>query len=374
MEMRALRLSAWLQAVWLLVLACHGAPALAEPIPFQLIKDKIIVPVTINGQATFAMVDTAAGKSGIDATLAQELQLANARQVKLKGMNGGMVSASIASGVDVGIAGAATKLDVFVTDLGFGKHLNTEVRAVIGHDLLAQHVVAIDFDTLTIDLTPAAAFTAFPKTAPTPLKFNGKVWSIAAQISGFGSRDAIFDLGAEGAMIMAPSAIDRMRLTFGKKTSAAQLTSANQQISKVTMMSAQSIEIGPGEFERVPIALMPAGENFFKAVAGTAILSRFNLLIDLSRNRVWMTPNSRAALPFRRGVTGLIYGEDRVLSMVAPGSPAKAAGFRQGERIAALYDVAGAPILDSYEIDAGESVRVVLADGREKTIVAAEYY
>jgi hypothetical protein len=320
------------------------------------------------------MIDTAAGKSGIDATLARELQLANARQVKLKGMNGGMVSASIASGVEIGIAGAATKLEVFVTDIGVGRHLNTEVRAIIGHDLLAQHVVAIDFDALTIDLSPAATFTTFPESAPTPLKFNGKVWSLVAQIAGFGRRDAIFDLGAEGAMIMSPSAIDRMRLTFGRKTSAATLTSANQQTSKVTMMSAESIDIGPARFGNVPLALLPAGENFFKAVAGTALLSRFNLLIDLSRNRVWMTPNARAALPFRRGVTGLIYGEDMVLSMVAPGSPAKAAGFRQGERIAALYDAVGAPILDSYEIDAGESVRVVLADGREKTIVAAEYY
>jgi hypothetical protein len=87
-----------------------------------------------------------------------------------------------------------------------------------------------------------------------------------------------------------------------------------------------------------------------------------------------MTPNSRAALPFRRGVTGLIYGEDMVLDMAAPGSPARAAGFRTGDRIAALYDAAGAPILDTYTIDAGESVRVVLADGREKTLVAAEYY
>lgn len=356
------------------MLACLCAPALAEPTPFQLIKDKVIVPVTINGHATFAMVDTAAGKSGIDATLAQELQLANARPVKLKGMNGGMVSASIASAVEIGIAGASTKLDVFVTDISVGKHVNTEVRAVIGHDLLAQHVVSIDFDTLTIDLTPAAAFAAFPKSAPTPLKFNGKVWSISAQISGFGSRDAIFDLGAEGSMIMAPSALDRMRLTFGRKTSAATLTSANQQVTKVTMMSAQSVDIGPARFENVPLALLPSGESFFKAVAGTAILSRFNLLVDLSRNRVWMTPNTRAALPFRRGVTGLIYGEDKVLSMVAPGSPAKAAGFKTGERIAALYDAVGAPIIDSYEIDAGESVRVVLADGREKTIVAAEYY
>jgi len=372
--MRTPRLSAWLQAAALLILASLCAPALAEPTPFQLIKDKIIVPVTINGHATFAMVDTAAGKSGIDETLAQELALPNARPVKLKGMNGGTVAASIASAVEIGLAGASTKLDVFVTSIGVGKHLNTEVRAIIGHDLLARHVVAIDFDTLTIDLTPAATFTAFPETAPARLKFNGKVWSITADISGFGSRDAIFDLGAEGAMIMAPSAIDRMRLTFGRKTSAATLTSANQQVSKVTMLSAPSIEIGPTQFQNVPVALLPAGETFFRAVAGTAILSRFNLLIDLSRDRVWMTPNARAALPFRRGVTGLIYGEDRVLSMVAPGSPAKAAGFRQGERIAALYDLDGVPILDSYEIDAGDSVRVVLADGREKTIVAAEYY
>jgi hypothetical protein len=223
-------------------------------------------------------------------------------------------------------------------------------------------------------MTPVAAFSAFPETEPVHLKKLGPNWSLPVEIAGFGRRDALFDLGAEGALVLAPGAIDRLRLSFGKKMSSANLVSANGGLSKVTMMSLSAVEAGGTTFENVPVSLLSGRPSYFGAIAGTALLSRFNLLIDFSRSRVWMTPNSHASLPFRRGVTGLIYGEDMVLDMVAPGSPARAAGFRTGERIAAFYDAAGAPILDTYEIDAGESVRVVLADGREKTFVAAEYY
>jgi hypothetical protein len=358
----------------LAVILPGALPALAEPVPFRLIRDKVVAPVTINGHETFAVVDTAAVKSGVDMELAKHLALPEGRPAKVVGLNGGSVAATIASDVEVTFAGMATKLDVLVADVTAGDHLNAGVQALIGHDILAQYLVAIDFDALTIDMTPVAAFSAFPETEPVRLKKLGPNWSLPVEIAGFGRRDALFDLGAEGALVLAPGPIDRMRLTFGKKTSSANLVSANGGASKVTMMSLQTIEAGGAKFGNVPVSLLSGRPSYFGAIAGAALLSRFNLLIDFSRSRVWMTPNQRAATPFRRGVTGLIYGEDMVLDMVAPGSPARTAGFRTGDRIAAFYDAAGAPILDTYTIDAGESVRVVLADGREKIIVAAEYY
>lgn len=363
-----------LRGLILIVAVLVPAPALAEPVPFQLMRDKVVVPVTINGHETFAVVDTAAAKSGVDRELARQLALPEGRPAKIVGLNGGSVDARIAPGVEVVLAGAATKLEVLVSDVTAGDHLNAGVQALIGHDILAQHVVAIDFDALTIDMTPVADFTAFPAAEPVRLKKLGPNWSLSVDISGVGYKDALFDLGAEGALVLAPGPIDRMRLTFGKKTSTASLTSANGAASRVTMMSLQTVSAGGTRFGNVPVSVLSGRVSYFGAIAGTGLLSRFNMLIDLSRDRVWMTPNQRAGTPFRRGVTGLILGDDMVLDMVAPGSPARAAGFRAGDRIAAFYDAAGAPILDTYEIDAGESVRIVLADGREKTIVAAEYY
>jgi hypothetical protein len=372
--MSSLRLSASLKAAAFLMLACLAAPALAEPVSFRLIRDKVVVPVTINGHETFAFVDTAAARSGVDITLARELGLPKGRPAKIVGIDGSSVDATITPDVEVKLAGAAIKLEVLVANDHAASYLNAGVRAMIGNDILSRHVVAIDFDALTIDLAPAEAYTAFPATEPVRLRKLGPNWSLPVDIAGYGRKDALFDLGAEAALMVAAGSFERFRLTFGRKTSSAQLFSANGQPAKATMLSLRKASLGGAEFGSVPVAVMSVKGSYFGTIAGAGLLSRFNLVIDLSRERVWMTPNQRASLPFRRNVTGLLHGEDMVLDMVAPGSPAKAAGFRAGDRVAAYYDAAGAPILDTYEIDAGEPVRVVLADGREKTFIAAVYY
>jgi hypothetical protein len=358
----------------LVLVGCLAAPALAEPVSFRLIRDKVVVPVTINGHETFAFLDTAAVRSGVDITLAKELGFPEGRPAKIVGMNGGAVNATITPDVEVKLAGETMRLEVLVADDHTASYLNAGVRAMIGHDILSRHVVAIDFDALTIDLAPTETFTAFPATDPVRLKKLGPNWSLPVEIGGYGRKDALFDLGAEAAVMVAAGSFDRFRLTFGRKTSSAQLFSANGQPSTATMLSLRKVSLGGAEFGSVPVAVLSVKGSYFGMIAGAGLLSRFNLLIDLSRERVWMTPNQRASLPFRRNVTGLLHGEDMVLDLVAPGSPAKAAGFRAGDRIAAYYDAAGAPILDTYEIDAGESVRVVLADGREKSFIAAAYY
>jgi hypothetical protein len=371
---RRSRLPALTRLAALLLLGLIATPALAEPVSFRLIRDKVVVPVTINGHDTFAFLDTAAVRSGVDSALAKELGLPEGRPAKVVGINGGAVNATLTPDVEVKLAGETTRLEVLVAEDHAANYLNAGVRAMIGHDILSRHVVAIDFDAFTIDLVPAATHTAFPATEPVRLKKLGPNWSLPVDIAGYGRRDALFDLGAEGAMLIVAGSLDHMRLTFGRKTSSAQLFSANGQPAKVTMLSLRRVSLTGAEFDGVPVAVMSVKGSSLGAIAGAGLLSRFNLVIDLSRERLWMTPNQRASLPFRRNVTGLYHGEDMVLDMVAPGSPAKAAGFRPGDRLAAYYDDAGALILDPYEIDAGESVRVILADGREKTFIAAAYY
>ena len=86
--------------------------------------------------------------------------------------------------------------------------------------------------------------------------------------------------------------------------------------------------------------------------------------------------------PFPKDKSGLVLGwADGALTVefVAPGSPAAEAGWKEGERVAALD---GEPASAEWgkvftrwsEAKAGTAVGLTFADGTERTLVLKEYY
>lgn len=71
-----------------------------------------------------------------------------------------------------------------------------------------------------------------------------------------------------------------------------------------------------------------------------SILSRFALLIDYSRDRLFATPSvNTSEAAFVKDQLGLYFlpkDANLVVELVSPGSPAQAAGFKAGDRIARI--------------------------------------
>jgi hypothetical protein len=116
---------------------------------------------------------------------------------------------------------------------------------------------------------------------------------------------------------------------------------------------------------------------------GAGILSRFRVLFDYPHECLWLEPGSGwDTEPFPRDKTGLSprYDGDRlVVDYVAPGSPAEAEGWKEGEVITA---VDGEPIGPSWwdryltwvRSPDGTEVTLTLADGSTRTLTMRTYY
>jgi membrane-associated protease RseP (regulator of RpoE activity) len=166
----------------------------------------------------------------------------------------------------------------------------------------------------------------------------------------------LFDAPHAGPLVLTTPFVDRHQLL----DSARELTPAlvPSVVLGVGGESAQllgrslSLEIGPYSFQSPVVALSRAKAGTLAAaeidgLVGSRILGRFRILYDYSRRHVILEPGPRFEEPFTHDMSGLRL-RARTLALqtievarVAEGSPAEAAGLREGDL---LVSVDGRPV------------------------------
>src|SRR5690606_27509276 len=107
------------------------------------------------------------------------------------------------------------------------------------------------------------------------------------------------------------------------------------------------------------------------ANAGLPLISRFRLITDFSRNRIFLIPRPEAARPLDRDRAGLKtrLEDDRwIVDFVAPGSPAEAGGWKAGDAIILMNGrpVAGLAPNEWTGGPQGSQISLTLADGTRR--------
>src|SRR5262249_39041861 len=133
----------------------------AKPVAFQLGAKKplIVVSVLVNGQGPYPFaLDTGAGSSGISPAHAKELGLADHGKLSVMG-GAGMVGGFISSIDSLQIGETRmTDLKVAVADFfaPLSEAVGQPIAGVIGHNVLSQFEVVIDYPAQTIQFNRAA--------------------------------------------------------------------------------------------------------------------------------------------------------------------------------------------------------------------------
>lgn len=200
---------------------------------------------------------------------------------------------------------------------------------------------------------------------------------------------ADFDLGnSSSALIVYASYRDRLHLLDGRKHSLG-ITGGVGGAMKPKLATLGSITIGGVQIDNVPAEFPDAADNAFNSDRtigdiGLQVLSRFRLLTDYADNALWLIPDKEAlARPFQRNRAGLIthlVGDRLKILMVAPGSPAELAGWKESDEIIAIDGTKIGPNFRSTELShwaqqpAGTTVTLQLANSSVRKITLADYY
>ena len=282
---------------WLLaMLAIALSPrAMAAPQPFQLLEGQVVMTVTVGGREMLALVDTGSERSMIEAKLARELGLRTKMPAgRTFGASGKSIGYARTDKVEMVVGGQTLRpsLAVFPSGSAFAAR---GVRILIGRDILWRQAVAIDFEHMTIDLTPSAKFRP-PEGRP--LKLSDRWWGPVLRIDVNGkAADVVLDTAATGSLHLSGRFAGDAGLITGRQTSTKRITGIDGSHEQIVVVL-PTVTIAGEPFGNVEATIssfgpMASGSNGIDGVVGVKLLKQFNLTIDYGSNQVWLTPNRK---------------------------------------------------------------------------------
>jgi len=361
-----------------------------EPwVPVELFRDTyLFLDARVGELETTAILDSGAAMTCISKATAERLGLEGGLEVTAQGI-GGPRPARLHGGVDIAV-GSARLENLSVVEIDFAeveRQLGRELPLVLGVEVFRRYVVDVDYPNARVAFREPEGYEYRGDGRSVPLHdtMTG-LWAVDLAIEGREPVRAALDTGSGGTLSLVDPYVRAAGLLEDREPLSTVETGGVGGSYAVRVGTLETIELGGFELRDVPAMLgaegapTPTGED---GAIGGGILNRFRVVFDVPRARLILERDAAAsARPFRRdrfGLDVLLDGDALEVVHVSPGSPAAAAGWKAGMGVVAIDDRAVGP--DYYEElfrwpDRPAGARVVLRDGegREHTLVAANYY
>jgi len=334
----------------------------------------IYLPVKINGHDAMALLY--GGHSSIDANFAASLGLTSKTE-----------AAGPLRGITLQLGDLILQNPTAAQDelpLGFdARILGHPVLFMLGKEVFNQVAVEIDFSHHRVAFRdPATLIKPIGAIEVSLAELDGQR-VVPLSVNGDEPRKFELELGnVIGPLLVTPAYAEKEGLLQGH--------SHSQRVSGrfvETVVSVDHLSFGGIDFPSTPIALIPDSEVPPASITGGVglpLLARFRLIVDYSHDRLYAVPDYAAIKkPIERDRIGLVLDKKStdsfVVAFVAPNSPAEAAGFKKGEKIA-LID--GKP-LSSWSLQAiiafqmaevGSVHSLTMPDGTVRRIKAQDFF
>jgi predicted aspartyl protease len=338
----------------LLAVVLAASPAAAqEPVaqvPFVSPSNLIIVQGAIGDSGPLSFIlDTGAGRTVVDAPVADSLGLRVTGQGRAVGASGTM-DVRILADVPIHVGGVELPLTMAVA-LGFADlepALGRDMDAVVGHELFARYVTQIDYAAGVVRLYEPGSFVA-PRGTSLPLTVRNNAAFVPVRISVDGrtlDAELRLDTGSGSAVTLNAPFVREHGLANGPGITGGASWGVGGRSMEVNRML-ERIQLGDVVVEApsASLSLDTAGVlsgSEGDGLLGGDVLRRFTVTLDYGRGRMYLQPNARLGEPFRRALAGMglfaIPPDFRSyrLTHVDEGSAAAAAGLRADDVILAV--------------------------------------
>ena len=283
----------------------------ALKIPLEIDNKIILVRMQVNNSKPLRFIfDTGASITFLSSKRVSELGLKSSGQASGEA-TGGSITASIIKGVSLKVPGAEVSNQI-IAAMNFPTVPGFEYDGVIGYDFINQFVVEIDYQAKVMNLYSPRTFRYSGKGETVPLSFAAgrKTPLVVTKVTveGRAPIDAKVELdtGADGTMMLNSPAVRKHNLIAAMpelvQSSARGAGGEQQRVIGPT----KAIQLGSFVFEKPPIALSldtkgggALEEN--DGLVGGELLRRFKLIIDYSKQRMILEPNSSFKEPYDLG-------------------------------------------------------------------------
>lgn len=300
------------------LLSVSAASSSTARIPFTWTPGQIEIAVRVNDAPATFLLDTASEYSVVSSRLAAQLQL------PLEPSHG----RDFARDVRLAIGGITLEHQrVMVTPFDGYYARGRSIDGLIGYDLFARFVVAIDFTERCLTLSEPSSFKPPADTIAVPIEFVGRLATVQSKVGLTDGRslDArlVIDTGAsQGVILRYPFAETNGLLDSGSVASALRdsesvasalrrklpsidsesvASALRRKLPSIVDVQAlidvpvQDVSIGGWTFDhpRVEAQREPSGSGAFTStdgLIGNTLLQRFVLFVDYPHRRVLLKP------------------------------------------------------------------------------------
>jgi len=251
-----------------------------------------------------------------------------------------------------------------------------QIDGIIGYSVFSRYIVKLDYDSFKLEFWshgtmryPRGGFLIRPIMTTLPVEF--------ARVRDGSSINARFlhDIGA-GVCLMLSKDFTEDSAILGRKRKlwAKEGEGVGGKID-MHLTVVKELKLGPYRFRNVPTYVFDDVYNvtsypYLGGLIGNDILRRFNSIINYEKRDIYLVPNSHYRDPFDYSYSGIeLYFVNGMIEIgdVARGSPAEAAGLKEGDVVVAVNNNFSQS-LNQYKItlqSASEKVRIIVRRNNE---------
>ncbi|AJP70962.1 aspartyl protease family protein [Sphingomonas hengshuiensis] len=355
----------------------------AQWVAFTLNRyNQIRFTLDIGGRPARAILDTGLSDSVVSSAFAAAAGLQPRRQVRAKAI-GGDVAVTWADAPAIRFGGV-TRSGGRVGILPPQSETRFEIDALIGSDILGCCALDIDFERRRFRILPSGRIPFAGTSVPLRRGTSG-LYFATATLAGKRLSPVVVDTGDGASLTLATPAW----VATGYRGSAV-TTTIGWGIGGATVTDTAilpSLELGTLPPRESEVRIEPP-RGFLDRIGvaarlGMGTLQRYRVLLDPAAGHMVLAPGPTATTSAIRSTSGLLLdftGTALRIVHVMRGSPAAAAGLRDGDTICAADGVAVAEQVDAQGLVAwtagapGRTVRLSLCDGRERRVTLANFY
>jgi Aspartyl protease len=351
-------------------------------------KKNIFIPAKINGHETKVLLVTGLPISDVDKTFAASIGL-RPENASRSSVSAEDHPASLIHGLTIQIGNLTLQnTNASVVDFtALSHHIGHELPFMLGDDAFNDLVVDIDFAHHRIAFSDPAHQTKPDGAIEVPLTRIEDTPLIPVSIEGAPPAEFEMGIGNSGDILVYQSYYESHKLLEGRLLSK-RLAIGSGGIAPEPVGVLKRAEFAGFTFTDMPAAFIPSSlagtkSDIIAGDLGLPVLTRFRLIIDYSHNRLYAIPNARVLHdPFARDRLGLWLnkkGADVVVEFVAPSSPAQAAGFKIGDKVALIDGKAAQAWAETALADlryraSGTKLVFTMQDGSDRKVKFADYF
>ena len=219
------------------------------------------------------------------------------------------------------------------------------IDGIIGYSILSRYIVKLDYDSMKLTFCtpgtiryPRGGYLLKP-TINQLMAQQLRVRDETAVTSRF-----LYDMGAGVCMLLTKDFVaDSSFIDKKKKRWIKEGEGLGGKIDmELTVM--REVKLGPYRFRSVPVYIFDDENNvtsypYMGGLIGNDILRRFNVILNYARSDIYITPNTHYGDSFDYSYSGVeLYFLQGLIIVgdVAKGSPAEAAGIKEGDEVIAI--------------------------------------